>query len=99
MLEVLDVAPRGDGARVSGLETMVENLIIAESRHEAIEEQWFWPAVRKALGDGDQLADQGIGQEDDGKKLLQTLLDGKPGEASYDDALEKFVAAAREHID
>ena len=47
----------------------------------------------------DQLADQGIGQEDDGKKLLQTLLDGKPGEASYDDALEKFVAAAREHID
>ncbi|MGZ3357306.1 MAG: hemerythrin domain-containing protein [Isosphaeraceae bacterium] len=99
MLEVLDVAPRGDGARVSGLETVVENLIIAESRHEAIEEQWFWPAVRKALGDGDQLADQGIGQEDDGKKLLQTLLDGKPGEASYDDALEKFVAAAREHID
>ncbi|MDF2586098.1 MAG: hemerythrin cation binding protein, partial [Mycobacterium sp.] len=49
MLEVLDGAPEGNGAAASGLRTMVTNLVIAESQHEAIEEQFFWPAVRDAL--------------------------------------------------
>jgi len=41
MLEVLDGAPMGSGAQSSGLQTMVTNLIVAESQHEAIEEQFF----------------------------------------------------------
>jgi hemerythrin-like domain-containing protein len=99
MLEVLEGAPTGDGARESGLQTMVENLVIAESRHEAIEQQWFWPAVRKALDEGDQLADHATTQEDEGKKLLQRLEEGSPGEPDYHDALAQFVKAAREHIE
>jgi hemerythrin-like domain-containing protein len=98
MLEVLDDAPSGSGAEISGLETMVTNLIIAESQHEAIEEQFFWPAVRDALEDGDALADEAIKQEQDGKQLLQRLVDGKPGDAEYQDALQYFVKAGREHI-
>jgi hemerythrin-like domain-containing protein len=98
MLEVLYEAPSGSGAEVSGLETMVTNLVIAESQHEAIEEQFFWPAVRDALDDGDALADKAIEQEQEGKKLLQQLEDGKPGEAAYQQALQQFVQAGREHI-
>ena len=98
MLEVLDEAPSGSGAEISGLETMVTNLVIAESQHEAIEEQFFWPAVRDALEEGDALADEAIKQEQDGKKLLQRLADGKPGEAEYHEALQHFVKAGREHI-
>jgi hemerythrin-like domain-containing protein len=98
MLEVLDGAPIGSGAQESGLETMVTNLIIAESQHEAIEQQFFWPAVRDALDDGDELADVAIQQEQEGKQLLQRLEDGKPGEPDYHDALQEFVKAAREHI-
>jgi hypothetical protein len=75
---------------------MVNNLIIAESQHEAIEEQFFWPAVRAAIGDG--VADKAIEQEQAGKKLLQRLEDGKPGEPDYHDALQEFVKAGREHI-
>jgi hemerythrin-like domain-containing protein len=71
MLEVLDEAPSASGAEISGLETMVTNLVIAESQHEAIEEQIFWPAVRDALEEGDALADDAIKQEQEGKKLLQ----------------------------
>ena len=52
MLEVLDDAPSGSGATSSGLDTMVTNLVIAESQHEAIEEQFFWPAVRELLETG-----------------------------------------------
>jgi len=98
MLEVLDEAPSGTGAEISGLETMVTNLVIAESQHEAIEEQFFWPAVRDALEEGDTLADRAIKQEQDGKKLLQRLVDGKPGEAEYHEALQHFVKAGRDHI-
>ena len=87
MLEVLDEAPSASGAEISGLETMVTNLVIAESQHEAIEEQIFWPAVRDALEEGDALADDAIKQEQEGKKLLQRLADGKPGEAEYHEAL------------
>src|SRR5215211_8850561 len=98
MLEVLDGAPSGSGAGVSGLKTMVTNLVIAESQHEAIEEQFFWPAVRDALDDGDGLADQAIAQEQEGKKLLQRLEDGEPGDSDYQQALQEFVKAGREHI-
>jgi hemerythrin-like domain-containing protein len=98
MLEVLDEAPSGSGAEISGLATMVTNLVIAESQHEAIEEQYFWPAVRRALEDGDALADVAIQQEQDGKRLLQRLADGKPGEAEFHEALQQFVKAGREHI-
>jgi hemerythrin-like domain-containing protein len=98
MLEVLDGAPSGSGATSSGLDTMVTNLVIAESQHEAIEEQFFWPAVRELLEDGDALADTAIAQEQEGKELLQRLEDGAPGEPDYQEALKEFVKAGREHI-
>ncbi|MCG7595950.1 hemerythrin domain-containing protein [Mycobacterium sp. C3-094] len=98
MLEALDGAPAQDGAHSSGLATYVTNLVIAESQHEAIEEQFFWPAVRAALPDGDELADTAIEQEQQGKQLLQRLEDGSPGEPDYQQAIKEFAAAAREHI-
>ena len=98
LLEVLEDAPSGSGSQVSGLGTMVTNLVIAESQHEAIEEQFLWPAVRKALDDGDALAEKAIEQEQEGKRLLQRLEDGQPGEPEYQQALQDFVRAGREHI-
>jgi len=98
LLEVLDDAPSGSGSQVSGLGTIVTNLVIAESQHEAIEEQLFWPAVRKTLDDGDALADKAIEQEQEGKKLLQRLAASEPGQPDYQRALKEFVRAGREHI-
>jgi hemerythrin-like domain-containing protein len=98
MLQLLDGAPRGVGAVMSGLGTMVENLVIAESQHEAVEEQFFWPLVREHVQDGDTFADQAVEQEQEGKRLLQRLLEGRPGEAQYHEALQDFVRAGREHI-
>jgi hemerythrin-like domain-containing protein len=98
MFEALDGAPTGTGAASSGLETMVTNLIIAESQHEAIEEQFFWPLVRELLDDGDELADEAIEQEQTGKQLLQMLEDGEPGEPEYQEALQQFVQLGRDHI-
>ena len=52
---------------------MVEELIIEESKHEALEEMYFWPAVRDRLPGGDQLADTATGQEQEGKQVLDQL--------------------------
>jgi hemerythrin-like domain-containing protein len=98
MLEVLDGAPSGEGAASSGLKTMVTNLVIAESQHEAIEEQFFWPLVRDLLDEGDELADKAVEQEQAGKHLLQRLEDGEPGEPDYQEALQEFVQLGRDHI-
>ncbi len=98
MLEILEDAPTGSGAQLSGLDTLVTNLVIAESQHEAIEEQFFWPAVRASLDDGDALADEAISQEQEGKQLLQLLNDAQPGDPKFHQALKDFVKLAREHI-
>ncbi|MCX0275044.1 hypothetical protein NLM24_30990 [Nocardia zapadnayensis] len=56
--------------------------MIAASQHEAVEEQFFWPAVRKTLPEGDELADHGLEQEESGKQLLQQIGIPKPGARS-----------------
>ena len=58
MLEVLE----GSGPGSPGRDDMGANLVIAESRHEAIEQEILWPIVRDAVPGGDELADTAIGQ-------------------------------------
>ena len=74
---------------------MTEQLIIEESKHEALEEMYFWPAVRDHLPDGDTLADQATGQEQDAKEVLAKL---DAGDAEFEKLLGTFIGAAREHI-
>jgi hemerythrin HHE cation binding domain-containing protein len=45
-----------------GRRTAVVQVIIRESVHEAIEEQYFWPVVRRRVHDGGRLADQAVSQ-------------------------------------
>ncbi|MGW0247136.1 hemerythrin domain-containing protein [Nocardia goodfellowii] len=77
---------------------MVTSLIIAESQHEAVEEQYFWPAVRRALPEGDELADTAIDQEDRAKVLLQELEQQPVGSDYFQALLTQFISAARAHI-
>ncbi len=97
-IALLERAPCASEARSSDLDTMVKELIVAESRREAIEEQLFWPAVRDELDDGDELAEQVIAQQRAAKKLLQRLEDRDPAEPAFEELLSEFAAVAREHI-
>jgi hemerythrin-like domain-containing protein len=77
---------------------MVEQLVIEESKHEAMEEMYFWPAVREKLPDGDKLASTATDQEQEGKEVLDKLdkLDASDGE--FEKLLSTFIEAGREHI-
>src|SRR5215472_7884736 len=77
MLAELEVGPTGvtgaDQTQLTLRKRMVEELIIEESKHEAVEEMYFWPAVREHLANGDELADTGLQQEQEGKAVLDLV--------------------------
>src|SRR3954470_14078272 len=53
---------------------LVEHLIIEESKHEAVEEEYFWPIVREKLPAGDRMAAHAIEQAQAPKYVLDALL-------------------------
>jgi hypothetical protein len=70
---------------------MVEQLVIEESKHEVVEEMYFWPAVSEKLPDGDKLADTAIGQEQEGKKVLDKLDKLDVSDAGFEQMVSKFI--------
>ena len=77
---------------------MVEELVIEESRHEAVEEMYFWPAVRDRLPNGDELADTATGQEQEGKEILDRLDKLNVDQPEFEELVFTFINAGREHI-
>jgi Hemerythrin HHE cation binding domain len=101
LLAQFEAAPAAAGVNDSLLEARkktAETLVIEESKHEAVEEMYFWPAVRKHLPDGDKLADKAIGQEQEGKRILAKLDKLDSGSPEFDMLVGEFIKAAREHI-
>jgi Hemerythrin HHE cation binding domain len=77
---------------------LADTLISAVSQHEAAEEQYFWPAVKEKVSDGDSLAAGGIEQETEGKKVLAELDGMAPDDPQFIPLMTKFAHAARAHI-
>jgi hemerythrin-like domain-containing protein len=76
-----------------------ERLVIDSSRHEAAEEEYFWPAVRERLGDGSKLADEASAQEQAGRAALARLDQLEPDDDEFDELLAELIPAARRHIE
>jgi len=77
---------------------MAEELIVDESRHEAVEEMYFWPAVRERIPGGDQLAGKATGQEQEAKEVLAKLDKLDADNPEFEALLGEFITAGREHI-
>jgi hemerythrin superfamily protein len=103
MLTKLEMGAMRQGPASTALLTqrkkLAEQLVMEESRHEAVEEMYFWPAVREHLPNGDELADTAIAQEDEGKEVLDKLDKLDAGNPEFENLLAEFIRAGREHID
>jgi len=77
---------------------MVTELVMAESAHEAVEEQYFWPSVQHWLEQGKDLAQPALEQEQQAKSMLTELDKAEPGDSSFETLLDKIVHDAREHL-
>ena len=102
MLDTLEAGPtRMDGASTAQLEArkkLVEALIIAESKHEAVEEEHFWPVVHDLSGDGPGLAEQGTQQEQEAKVILDRLDKLDPAEDDFEELVSAIIRDGRSHI-
>ncbi len=102
MLAELELGPTAaTGANSDQLalrKKMVQQLVIEESKHEAVEEMYFWPAVREAVTDGTDLANQAQDQEQEGKVVLARLDKLAPEDAEFEALLAQFARAGRAHI-
>jgi hypothetical protein len=102
MLARLEYGPKaGTGASAAELaerRRLAEDVIIEESKHEAAEQQYFWPAVRELGPEGARLADEAMGQERDAEQVLYQLSKLNADDAGFDELLADFVSEARAHI-
>lgn len=86
-------------AKLEARKKLTEQVIIEESKHEAVEEQYFWPAVREQGAEGQRVADLAIGQEQEGKQVLAELDKLDPTDERFEPLVTQFIADAREHIE
>jgi hemerythrin-like domain-containing protein len=101
MLTVLAESPDHsdqDGTLQAARQDVVDYLVMDSSRHEAAEEQYFWPAVRARVANGNELADKAISQETKAKEILARLDKLSSRDEEFDELLVKFIPAARQHI-
>jgi hypothetical protein len=102
MLDELENGPtRVSGASTAQLQDrkqLAQALIIAESKHEAVEEEFFWPVVRDLSGDGAELARQGTRQEQDAKIALDRLDEADPADDEFEVLVTAAIRDGRAHI-
>src|SRR3546814_17585034 len=99
MLEALDEVPHsGEGSGLGARNDMVTTLVMAESQHEAVEAQFFWPAVRRTVDGVDELADPCVAQEYSAKRIMLMIWDGESGDPVFEQAWASFIASQREQF-
>lgn len=100
MFTELENAPAMAGAdQLQARKELVTKLVIAESQHEAIEEQYFWPMVRDHVPGGEELAQRAVEQEHAAKQVLAALDKADPTQSDFEPMVRRIVAEGREHID
>ena len=93
MFTQIEAVPQG-GTR----DRLVDGLIRELSVHAAIEEQVLYPAMRKALPDGDTLVQEAIDEHQQVKEILAGIeRAGAPGER--DPLLVQLIGNVRHHVD
>ena len=98
MLDELEHNQPPSAADQGARQRLVTELIMAESAHEAVEEQYFWPSVQRWLEEGRDLAAPALQQEQSAKQLLEELDSLEQGDPKFEDLVSRIIADAREHI-
>ncbi len=102
MLEELERSPTAEASAGTrdheARKRLVTELVMAESAHEAVEEQYFWPSVGHWLAEGKKLARRALAQEQAAKTVLQKLDKLPAHDPQFEVLLRRVIADCREHI-
>ncbi|MGN9811018.1 hemerythrin domain-containing protein [Micromonospora sp. BQ11] len=75
------------------------DVVIAELvRHAIAEEMYVYPTARKALPDGDQIAEHEISEHSDAERTMKDLESLDPSDARFDELLAHLTSTIRHHV-
>jgi hypothetical protein len=97
-LFALPQSESGSWQHPSSLRELVADLVEQLSKHEAVEEQYFWPYVERTLPDGPRLADKARSQERAGKALLDDVAKTAAEDPELPGRLQGLRTAVVEHV-
>jgi hemerythrin superfamily protein len=78
---------------------LADHVIAELVRHSVAEEQYMYPAARKALPDGDQVADHELEEHAEAEKVMKDLDGLDPEDPEFDRLLSKLIEDVRHHIE
>lgn len=78
---------------------LADHVIAELVRHSVAEEQYLYPAARKVLADGDQIADHEMAEHAEAEQTMKDLDGLDPTDAKFDKLLDKLMSQIRHHID
>src|SRR5215470_5346672 len=74
--------------------------VIAELvRHSVAEEEYLYPTARRALPDGNQVADDEIAEHAEAERLMKELEDPDATGTDFARVLSQLMSAVRHHIE
>jgi hemerythrin superfamily protein len=77
----------------------VADAVIAELvRHSVAEEQYLYPAARRVLPDGDELADHEIREHAEAEETMKSLEGLDAGDPAFDHTVATLIRQIRHHL-
>ncbi|WFF02608.1 hemerythrin domain-containing protein [Micromonospora sp. WMMD964] len=75
------------------------DVVIAELvRHAVAEEAYVYPIARKALPDGNEIADREIAEHAEAEQTMKELESADPSDSRFDELLAHLTRTIREHV-
>lgn len=78
---------------------LADHVIAELVRHSVAEEMFMYPAARKALPDGDQIADHEIAEHAEAEEDMKQLEGVEANDPKFDALVAKLIADVRHHIE
>lgn len=78
---------------------LTDHVITELVRHSVAEEQYMYPAARKRLPNGDEVADHEIEEHSEAELLMKQLEDLEATDPKFDELLGKLMEAIRHHVE
>lgn len=88
----------GSPEQISDRGALAESIATAMSRHETIENEHFWPAVRRALRDGDNWADGASQRQQQSRETLTALGEHAADSEEFDQLVGKLISQSHQHV-
>lgn len=82
----------------TSLKALAEHVIAKLVRHSVAEEQFLYPAVRKHLDGGEQLAEKKIEEQAEAEKIMKQLESMDVHNADFVRLLSQLIHNIREHV-